>query len=353
MSQSRVPVPAAPRTGRRRRWLAAAAGAALALVVCEAGLRQFSRNPPERVPVALDTPREPVRERRLYHEGIATAHYSPAHSRLTGGAWIPGAPVGVIVGDSHLEAAQVPDHETMGAVAERGLRARGTPVNVRQYGRPGFSAPHMLREAPEILRRWNPAWVVVVIADNDLDTNPLTGSPRFEIRPDTSWTLRAEPPPPRPAGIRAAWHRAYLAATRSSALAYVTALRAARVVNGPRPLQPPLRPTDPGYAVRRQVPTVTVRALRQAYGDRLHIVYLAHAGVTPDGDIRHFEAPLLAACRAEGVPCTSLFPAFVRARDRDRRLTRGFANTPPVFGHLNDEGHRIAGEAIVQAVAGP
>lgn len=352
MSAPPVPAPAATRNDRRRRWLATAAGAALALVLCEAGLRQLNRSHPDPVPVALDTPREPVYERRVYHEGIAVAHYSPALSRLTGAEWMDGAPIGVIVGDSHVVAAQVQDRETMGAVAERRLRARGVPVNVRQYGRPGFSAPHMVREAPEILRRWNPAWVVVVVADNDLDTNPLTGSPRFEVRPDTSWVLRTEPPPPPPAGIRGAWRRAYLAATRTSSLAYMTALRGARVVNGPWPVQPPLRPTDPGYALRRLVPTVTVRALRQAYGDRLHIVYLAHAGVTPAQGIRHFEAPLLAACRAEGVPCTSLYPAFARARDRDRRLTRGFANTAPEFGHLNREGHRIAGEAIVAAVAG-
>lgn len=351
MNTPRIPVQVRLPAARRRRWLATAAGAALALGLCEAGLRQLSRITPEYAPFARDTPRDPVHERRVYYEGIARARYSPAHSRLTGGAWIEGAPVGVIVGDSHVEAAQVADHQTMGAVAERGLRARGTPVNVRQYGRPGYSAPHVLRDAPEIVRRWNPAWVVVVVADNDLDRNPLIGSPRLEIRPDTSWTLRVDPPGSPPAGFRGLVRRTYLAAVRASALAYNTTRRGSRVVNGPRPPQPPLRPTDPGYELRRLVPTVTLRALRQAYGDRLHVIYLSHAEVNPAEDVRLFEAPLLAACRAEGVRCTSMHPAFARARDRRHRLPRGFVNTPPGFGHLNAEGHRLVGEAIIHDVA--
>jgi hypothetical protein len=345
------PVQVRPPAARRRRWLATAAGAALALALFEAGLRQLSRNPPDRVPVAQDTPREPVHERRLYHEGIATAHFSPAHARLTGGEWIDGAPVGVIVGDSHVVAAQVADHETMGAVAERGLRRMGTPVNLRQYGRAGSSAPHMLAEAAEIMRRWNPAWVVVVVADGDLDRNALVGSPRLEIRPDTSWTLRVDPPAPPLPGLRGLVRRTYLAAVRTSALAYMTSLRGGRLINGPPTHHPPLRPTDPGYEVRRLVPLVTVRALRQAFGDRLHVIYLSYAGVTAAEDVRYFEAPLLEACRAERVRCTSMHPAFTVARDRDHRLARGFANTPPVWGHLNAEGHRLVGEAILHAVA--
>lgn len=336
-----------PPRGRRR--LATAAGMLAALVLCELGLRQFVGNPPPFVPVAQDQPESrPPRERRVYHEGIARARFSPAHARLTGDAWIDGAPVGVIVGDSHVEAAQVSDRATMGAVVERGLRDRGTPINLRQYGRPGFSAPHMVLEAPEILRKWNPAWVVVVIADNDLDRNPLIGSPRFDIRPDTSYRIVANPPPPPATGVRALRERAYRAWT-GTAIGYMTMLRLQRVVAGPRPPQQPLRPTDPGYAVRRLVPAVTVRALRAAYGERLHIVYLPGAGVTREGDTRLFEAPFLAACRAEGVGCTSLYPAFAAARDQGV-MTRGFINTAPAFAHLNTAGHRLTGEAILRAV---
>jgi hypothetical protein len=341
---------APPRRGRIRRWGSSAAGVLAALVLCELGLRQISEVAPPYVPVALDTPRDPMHERRVYYEGIARSHFSPAHSRLTGGEWIEGAPVGVIVGDSHVEAAQVGDRATMGAVAERGLRTRGMPVNVRQYGRAGYSAPDMVLEAPEILRRWNPAWVVVVLADNDLDRNAMTGSPRYEIRPDTSFTIRSNPPGPPPTGVRALWRRTYTFMMRSTAFGYMTLVRARRMLAGPRPPQEPLRPGDPGYALRRLVPAVTVRSLRQVYGDRLHILYLPGVGVTPERDQRLFEAPFLDACRAEGVPCTSLYPAMVRARDRDGRLTRGFMNTAPAVAHLNVHGHRLAGEAILRAV---
>lgn len=345
----RPAAPALPRAGRRpRRRAASVAGALAALLLCELGLRQLTAIPPPYVPVAQDTPREPVRERRVYHEGIARSRFSPANARLTGGEWIPGAPVGVIVGDSHLEAAQVADRATMGAVVERGLRARGIPVNLRQYGRPGYAAPQMVREAPEILRKWNPAWVVAVVADNDLDRNPLTGSPRFDIRPDTSYTIVTAPPPPPLTGLAALRRRAYEAVSHT-AIGYMTFLRLQRVIAGPWPVQPPLRPGDPGYEIRRLVPTVTVRALREAYGDRLHIVYLPGAGVTRDKDQRLFEAPFLAACRAEGVGCTSMYPAFAAARDSGV-MTRGFINTAPAVAHLNTAGHRLTGEAILHAV---
>ena len=340
-----------PRAGRRRRWLAAFAGAAAAVLLCELALRQVATGLADPwLPVAEDAPREPVHERRVYAEGIATSHFSPAHARLTGGAWMEGAPVGVITGDSHVEAVQVPDEQTMGAVVEREMRARGAALNVRQYGRPGYSAPHVAVEAPAVLRRWNPRWVVVVLADHDLDRAPLQGTPRLEIRPDTVVLVPAAEPA-RPRGWRGVARRAYDRVGRT-ALGYMLLSRHRQrmvLARGPLPRSTPATPRDPDYAVRRRVPRASVRVRRQAYGDRLRILYLPEVGLHAARERPAFEAQLLAACRAEGVRCGSAYPAFEAAR-RAHRMTRGFANTPLGYGHLNPLGHRLMAAEIVRLV---
>ena len=117
----RVRSPRAAKRGRKQRhaWLWFLAGCALAVLGVELLLHGISGKYETRA----------GSEVRNFREGVATAHFLPNGLRLTGNPQIGGAPSVLIVGDSHVEAFQVADAQTMGAALERRLRAEGKAWN--------------------------------------------------------------------------------------------------------------------------------------------------------------------------------------------------------------------------------
>lgn len=343
-----------PRLRRRSRgrYLRVALGVVAALVVLEAGLRLISSAGTINwlgAPISADAD-SPVTEIRQYHEGVATARFSAAFSRLTGNPFLAGAETGVLVGDSYLMALQVPDEETIGSRIERMARAQGTPLNVRQYGKANALATAYVAMAPEIMQRWDPTWVVVVINANDLLLGALKGWPPSRLRADTTLEATAPLDPPLPdrrgwkASLVTSLHRLLL----SSSLAYELYYRLKLVLPKADP-----EPAPPGSVVdsaaadsARLIPRATVRSLRRAFGDRLLIAYLAYARTAssaPDS----MEARVLAACWQERVDCVSTKGAMQEARERTRRLPYGFANTAPDGrGHLNALGHAVVADVV-------
>src|SRR5205085_1259816 len=121
-------------------------------------------------------------ETRQIDEGIATAHFSTAGARLTGGSPLADAATAVVLGDSYVVAREVRDEATMGARLERMARADGVPLNVRQYGWRGAAPAQYLDAASDVLARWNPAVVMIALSTDDFDERALAGSfPRLRI----------------------------------------------------------------------------------------------------------------------------------------------------------------------------
>jgi hypothetical protein len=151
-----------------------AAGAALgvvaAFVVFELCLIPFaSAEMPPAPDIEADSGAGAAVVSRQLDEGIATTRFSSGGSRLTGRAPIPEAPAIVLLGDSYVVAREVSDESTMGAVLERLAIADGRAVNVRQYGWRAAGPEQYLTVASQVLRRWRPERVVIVLNDDDLD----------------------------------------------------------------------------------------------------------------------------------------------------------------------------------------
>ncbi len=283
---------------------------------------------------------------RWYHEGIATSHFSAGTARLTGNPPMDDGPVGVIIGDSHVQAIQVADTETMGAVVERVARQAGVRLTARQYGWSAASPAAYVARAPAILRRWNPAWVVVVLDGSDLEPTALADAPVATIAPDTSLAITGSLVPEEPVGWRG---RATLAAkrvARRSVLAWELIQRASTIRHLDDTLPPPTLPTPTNLPVNDElVADASVRSLHRAFGDRLAIVYIATVTAT-DARPEPSERTLAAACRAQGVPCVSTRTAMIDLRDGAATLARGFENSAPGVGHLNARGHALVGRMI-------
>jgi hypothetical protein len=297
-------------------------------------------------------PAGPVRTIRSYFEGTSVAHFEPDGigtygNRLTGNPPLPGAPEGLIVGDSHVIAQAVRDEETMGAVIERLARTAGRPVNVRQYGWSSANAPTYLAAAEPLLRARHPTWVAVVLNAHNLHSLKTMQSWQMEIAPDYSFRLTDLRRPPgisRLQRMRQEIGRSALALGlwRRIGLIWNTAAVEESLAEDVR-----LEQSDPRLAEEiARVPRATVLGLQQAYGSRLVIVYTPEFFGTQYDSADPLEQEVLGLCAQHGVACLSMREAFARERYDHLRLSRGFHNTAPGSGHFNATGHRVIGEEI-------
>ncbi len=317
-------------------------------------------------------PTGPVREIRQYGEGVGiVSHYvpdtlSPYGYRLTGNGFLPDAPVALILSDSHGIAESVPDQATMSSIVERISRARGEPLNVLMYGWYQAAAPTYIAVADEIVHKWNPRWVVVMLNHSDLTEEPIYGLGdgwywQMKIKPDLSIEL-VDQRPATPTGtlesIRQLVGRSHLAlALRRRTVVFARAERpqpkgSINQVTEVSDSSPGTAPTT--LSPKEQlalVPQASVRALKQAYGSRLFVVYAPNCHATGNEEPDEPEKKLFLACHDEGVVCVSAREAMLEVRERTGQLYRGFSNTAPGIGHLNEIGHQIMADQIWRVVS--
>jgi hypothetical protein len=280
---------------------------------------------------------------RQLEEGIAESHYSAAGARLTGNATIPGAPSIVILGDSHVMAREITDSETMGSWIERLARRDHHPVNVRQYGWRGASPPQYLLVAPQVIARWHPEHIVIVLDGDDLGPDPLNRRfPRMRIGGADS--LEIVNAPTGTASSQTSHHYSTLATlVRLRALQILA--RAPKTVRFWLHSQTESRGPQPSAEMIAAVPRAEVKALARAFGRNVLIVYTADVRVVggdkPDpGEIR-----LLVTCAQQRIRCISMRSLMLNARSHGR-VSRGFSTTTLGVGHLNATGHELVGRAV-------
>jgi len=323
--------------------LTTTAGVVFALLLAEISLRpwagQLYRFDVE--PVSADRIKTPTKTVRYYGEGIATSHFSPSRARLTGRAPITGAPWIVIMGDSFVEALQLNDSETMGAVVER-LAQASDPINVRQYGWPGASPPKYAIEAASVLRLWNPSMVAVIANANGFRTAALdTHWTKAQIRGD-NFLIQPVAPDRLTLPVRL-WF-----VMRHSALFEMVTSRFVLDISPEIPGLHTFHSTAEaaqGTPSNAEILPMMVRLLKQTYGDRLFLVYAAEPALTstqPEPE----ETEILLQCRLQGVRCASTGSFLRDALLSLQYFGSGYSNSAPEKGHYNANGHRLVGELI-------
>lgn len=334
-----------------RRTAAVLAGVTASALAAEAVLRLFVTSngppPPAISRDAVDLPTVTVRE---MEEGLGTARFSTAGARLTGNPPLVDGRTSVIIGDSYVVAREVRDDVTMGAWLERAARAEHYPLNVRQYGWRGASPARYVMVAAEVLSRWKPDAVIVVVSEDDFDEHATGVSyPWFRIDSAGSATVvpdpKGEPIPQEPPRSVLAT----LVIRRREQILARAPLRVRRLLvpQRPNPLPgpaPDVRATA-STATRDMVPRAIVRALKGAYGGRLMLIYTAQVRVTGGEQPDLTERRVLDACAEERVSCASTRQSMLAAREHGS-VVRGFSTTTLGVGHLNAEGHRLTGAVI-------
>jgi hypothetical protein len=330
------------------RGAASFAGIVAALVLLEVGLRPLaSADLPPLARPSADAPGAPVVTSRQLEEGIAESHFSAAGARLTGNPVIPGAPLVVILGDSHVVAREIADGETMGAWVERLARANRHPVNVRQYGWRGASPPQYLLVARDVIDRWHPAQVVVILDGDDLGADPLNRRfPRMTIEKNDSVRIVRDPV----AASAPQTHHLFTLVTLFRIRWQHILERAPKSVRYWLHAPVELRGPQPPAALIAAVPRAEVKALSRAFGRNLLIVYTADVRATGGQKTVPGEERLLIACAEQRVRCVSMRSTMLAAR-RAGYVARGFSTTTLGVGHLNAVGHELVGRAIWSSIS--
>jgi len=331
------------------------AGVFTALVAVELGLRLFvTPGSTPRPDVAKDSFDAPSFARRQIEEGVATSHFSLFGARLTGNKPLRSMAPTVILGDSYVAAEQVGDEETMGAWLERLARASNMPLDVRQFGWLGASPAEYLLVADEIRRQWNPGQVFIVLSANDFDNNALVlaqpslrVSPHGDVRIVGGGIAPLSGKPPRGFALVTLFRHRWLLLSRRYA---------------PRPTTPvvpttvadvnPAAPPDPlpDSLEYERAPEAIVRALHEAYGPSVTLVYLAEVRLKGDDKAPAIEAGFVAACARVQARCVSTRRAM-QAAYRAGRVGHGAGIALLGNGHLNAVGHEVVGRIMWDAMA--
>lgn len=300
-------------------------------------------------PVAEDSLTAPAVTVHTYHEGIATAHFTPSCARLTGNSPAAGAPNILIVGDSFVAAVQVPDRDTMGAQVESLSEREGHRVNIRQYGWIAAGPAKYIVEAPQLRAMWQPAMTVAILNLDDFVPEAL----------DDHWT-RMHFTGNGPASIERVSPDSR---NKSHALVRRIALQSALLHNLLETFSSTIWPhLTKTFSFLRNTPAAdstamqntaisepdiireSVRELHRAYGDNLLLIYASEPGLQDLPD--PVETTLLADCKEQSVDCLSTRTDFIQARNSGQFIAAGFGNSAPGAGHYNANGHRLIAQDI-------
>ncbi len=282
------------------------AGVLLALVAMELVVRQVYH-----VPVAFEpgfgTIIRPGATVRWRKEGRGESHWTRFGIRGREAPDLSKSSV-LVLGNSFTEALQVDDDEVFTAIVDRRLRRDGIATTVLNAGRSGASAADYAANAP----RDSPA-----SARGPLRTllSPLVnhfmllgyGHYRIEEFKDAA---AAQPP-----------------LFRAAATESVTPA--------------PTAPASPAaYPIEGEMDL-----LAASYDGRVTFLFIPHLDFRSPQLVTAAEARFDAHCRQASLSCVSLRPGYPELAGRGLSPF-GFENSPFNEGHLNQDGHRLAAEAL-------
>ena len=314
--------------------LATFCGVLVALLAAEIAMRPFSFQVNERRSMKV----------RQYQENISVSHFFRIDPisywcRETGSDMIMGAENLVILGDSYLAARHISDNDTLGSRIEKSSREKGRPLNVIQCGLSGGSAATYAGAAEEMLSIWKPKWVIVLLNDSDF-TKEVLNSAQFRPKVTRAGAPQVYKfvPPPKKFNFQALERNSSLYQTMRNRWQLITYLVAKAQEEDPE-----MRKTQ--ERLLATIPSLSVDLLKQAYGNQLVVVFFPELNMSSKSKPLESELLLEKECLDEAIPFVSCRNDFIKLR-QNHIWVRGFHNTRPGEGHMNEIGHRVVADVI-------
>lgn len=284
-------------------------------------------------------------------EGFGTVHFIADGEIAT--PYSEGKDV-VVLGDSHTIAVQVNDTKNYASVAEELLHKEGYSLDLHNYGVMGNRMPDYIYLASDVKQRYHPKILVVQLSVDDFWGNSFDPNQPsyFAVASDGSLIIKHNVP------IRK--HIAFVESLNQfSALTNYAYERLFRMSNQ---IVRQKGNADNNYNIvlhqPKQVDTdlvkMELRALIEAYpGIPIIIVMLPSTPRIQNSDILFQETDYQVVIEIIQsitglylVNPSLLFNNLVS----EGKFPRGFSNTAPGISHLNEDGHRIVGQLLAQAL---
>lgn len=339
-----------------RHWLA---GLALSLLVAWAAGALLLNTVQ---PVALDM----AVGRYMPEPGTTTRHRSEGFARTTVGEHgfrslpegvLPPGPKIMFWGDSYVEALQVDDAAHMDQALSRlaaqdGLNLFGVGVGVS-----GDSIIDSLFRLPMYSKALAPVALHVFVVSDITDVMPdIPNDTHSEFRSTPTFRLTYATASYPENHLKYGWLVRRLDLSGPYHLFKSAMSLSLRLAPGPAAAPVPQHlPVPPPHRLD-QAWDFLLTQLKQQAPEPMMIVYLPPVPQLRAGTIRtgYDDLPLAEAfgraCARQSIPFLNLGSAFVAHYQATGRFPRGFFNSPPGLGHLNDDGHRLVAEAVLQHV---
>jgi hypothetical protein len=254
----------------------------------------------------------------------------------------------LVLGDSFTESVMSDDDKVFTARLERMLDGAGLKTSVVNRGRSGTSSADYVALAPKLVREYSPLWTVIQLRDDDLMEDAWDHRKPYFERAGRGLRVVF---PERHFGLAA---RLLQRTNRlSMALAYairfrITDFREAfshepplfRAGSAPPAAAPKPRAAD--YPIAEELD-----AMRRGYANRVTFLYLSDLDYADPRRKTEAEERFEAYCRESGASCVSFRPEYPRLAQAGISPF-GFANTRFNFGHMNDEGQRLAATILLR-----
>jgi hypothetical protein len=280
-------------------------------------------------------------------EGHGVSHWIAHGIRRPLRPMDPRPPV-LVVGDSQTEALMVDDDEVCTALADGRLQGGSWAAPaVLNAGRASASLADYVVHAERFTRLFSPAWVVLVLQENDLGSDSYDpGKTHFVIGEGGALEARFVPPRPR-RGLDA---RLWDLRQRSMLVAY-TYVRLGELRKAAEAEPPLFRAGSTSRPARTSTPDYPIGAelslANAAYRGRVSFFLLSTFDFHAPGVASPVERRFLAECAAAGLHCATpraTYPAIAMSG----QAPYGHSNSAFNFGHLNRVGHRAVGAALAE-----
>ena len=292
-----------------------------------------------------------------------------------------------VLGDSMVEARQVPLEQTFAQVMERHLsRCAGRAVEVLNFGVPGYGTAQELLQLRSRVWPYRPDLVLLTaylgndLWDNLRSLDPLSPDRRpFLVRQGTDFVLddsfEHRLPSPWRARVRAALADVMNASRLLQLVNHVrVAVRSPRAVDpvsasggppaGYLDRWPYLEPNHPAHVEAWLTTEGLIGELRievERRGAPFLLLYLPMVAETDpdparreefrqslgaDGRIDYPRNRVASLARSAGIPLLDPTLTLLDFATSEKSYVNGFSNTAPNTGHLNESGHRIVGDFV-------
>jgi hypothetical protein len=327
--------------------LALALGGGLAFVALE-GVSRWYFNYRSVYDSVLGSVVAPGHTFRSRVEGSGIAHYDAGGARRP--AWLgPRDGLRILcIGDSFTEAFQVSDDEVYTTLVEQALDAAGIQVAVLNVGRSGLSVADYVANAAAYRTAATPSWTVVQVTGRDFYEETWQTTKTHFKRACPACPVEVVPMPP----VRDGRARRIMRWLRNQSALVGFGIHRWQELTGVTRQNSEPPPPDPRVFAAAATPheypvKEELRMLAQAYDGRLTLLLLGRFDPRAPGRDTSDEAVIRHAARDLGISLACSKDEYEALAARGQ-TPNGFANTSPISGHLNANGHAAAAHALTR-----